>query len=62
MAKLLLNLFQIQKKEIEPMRDFVDRFNRCAGKIPQNSQPNENNQLCVYIVSLQTEIEFLLKH
>lgn len=42
------------------MRDFVDRFNRCAGKIPQNSQPSENNQLCVFIAAMQTEIKFLL--
>ena len=61
-AKLLLNLFQIQKKEIEPKRDFVDRFNRCVGKIPQNSQPNENNQLCIFIVALQIKMKFLLKH
>lgn len=43
------------------MRDFVDRFNRCVGKIPQACQPNEGNQLCVFIATLQTEIKFLLK-
>lgn len=58
--KLLLNFFQIQMKKDESMKDFVDRFNRCVGKIPQACQPNESKQLCVFIAALQTEIKFLL--
>lgn len=40
---LLSNLFQIQMKESESMREFVDRFNQSVGKIPLAHQPNENN-------------------
>lgn len=58
-AKLLLNFFQIQK-ETKAMRGFVDRFNRSIGRIPLAIQPSENNQLCIFIVAMQTEVKFLL--
>lgn len=53
-ANFLFNLFQIKLEKGEVMRDFIDRFNRTVGKIPLTSQPIENNQLCVFIASMQT--------
>ena len=59
-AKMLLNFFQIKIKEGEAMRDFVDRFNTSVGRIPLTSQPSENNQLCILIAAMQSEVKFIL--
>lgn len=61
-AKLLLNFFQIKMEKGEAIRDFIFKFNRSVSKILLTSQPTENNQLCVFIAAMQTEIRFLLLH
>ena len=57
-GKMLSNFLQIRIMEDESIRDFIDRFNRCVGKIPLACQPTENNQLCILLLQWRLKLNF----
>ena len=59
--QLFVNLFQIQMKEDEYIRDFIDRFNQTIGKIHLTHQPSESNQVCFFIATMDVEVNLWLQ-
>ena len=59
-CSLLLQLSQLKKEMHEPMREFVEKFNRLIERILAASRPNGENQKIFFINAIPPNVYFHL--